>query len=153
MKTSSKRLPSTIFGAKEFAKSLRRSHAENQTPISHSKALELTAQKLGYADWNTAAARLSNRPKFEPQIEDMVEGTYLKQPFTGRIVSVRIMGGGSHYQISVHFDEAVDVVSFDSFSAYRQRISITLDSEGMSVHATSDGEPHMTIHNTLSNVV
>lgn len=149
MRHPSKRLPATIHGAKDYAKSLR----AEQSDLSHSKALELTAHALGYANWNIAAARLSNQSRFEPQIGDTVEGKYLKQSFKGTVIAARCMSKGSHYQVSIHFDEAVDVVSFDSFSAFRQRINILLDSEGVSANATSDGEPHMTIFETHSNIV
>ena len=153
MKIPSKRLPTSVFGAKEYAKKLRSSFTETNTPISHAQALELTANELGYSDWNTARARLSNRPKFEPQIGDMVEGVYLKQTFKGLIKSVRMLADGQYFDVSIHFEEAVDVVSFESFSAYRQRVSAKLDNEGTSLSTTSDGEPHMIIHHTHSKVI
>ncbi|WP_018997765.1 glyoxalase superfamily protein [Hirschia maritima] len=153
MKIPSKRLPTTINGAKEYAKKLRISFMESDTPLSHAQALERTANELGYRDWNTARTRLSNRPKFEPQIGDLIEGVYLKQKFKGLIKSVRMLADGQYFDVSIQFEKAVDVVSFESFSAYRQRVSAKLDNEGTSLSATSDGEPHMIIHHTHSKVI
>lgn len=45
--------------AKSAARALRRSLAASGIEISHSRALESVAHQLGYADWNTAAARLT----------------------------------------------------------------------------------------------
>ncbi len=153
--TSNKRarLPKTIAGAKAYAKTMRNNHKEANAPITHAKALELTAHALGFSNWNIAAARLSNRPLFEPQIGDRVTGKYLKQDFTGEIVSVTRYDQGSHFQVSIHFDSPVDVVSFSSFSAYRQRVTALLDNEGICVKSTSDGDPHMTIFSTHSAVI
>ncbi|MCE6982614.1 VOC family protein, partial [Pseudomonas frederiksbergensis] len=44
--------------AKQMAKRLRVSLQAQSPQLSHSGALELVAQQLGYKDWNTAAALL-----------------------------------------------------------------------------------------------
>jgi catechol 2,3-dioxygenase-like lactoylglutathione lyase family enzyme len=49
---------SSITSAKQMAKALRTSLAAQQHEITHSAALELVAQQLGYKDWNTASAVL-----------------------------------------------------------------------------------------------
>ncbi|GLK88050.1 glyoxalase superfamily protein [Pseudomonas turukhanskensis] len=49
---------STITQAKTMAKLLRTALAAQQHDISHSAALELVAQQLGFKDWNTASAVL-----------------------------------------------------------------------------------------------
>ena len=41
------------------------------------------------------------------------------------------------------FDEPVDVVTWDSFSAFRRRVSCTIDRRGRTAERTSDGRPHM----------
>lgn len=137
--------PATRDQAKERARLLRRDLASRGISISHSQALERVAAELGFRDWNTAVARLSNDPPFTIQVGDTVSGTYLKQPFSGQVLAVRSVGGGSHFQVTLHLDEAVDVVSFDSFSAFRQRINGTIDADGVSPSKTSDGEPHLVI--------
>ena len=145
MNASSHTRPATRDQAKERARQLRRDLAARNVTISHSQALERVAAELGFRDWNTAVARLSNDPPFSINIGDTVSGTYLKQPFTGRVLSVREMGGGSHFQVTLHFDEPVDVVEFESFSAFRQRVNATIDADGISPAKTSDGEPQMVI--------
>ncbi len=49
---------SSIQKAKHMAKSLRASLEKGNQEVSHSVALELVAQQLGYKDWNVASAML-----------------------------------------------------------------------------------------------
>ncbi|EJN22514.1 hypothetical protein PMI35_04857 [Pseudomonas sp. GM78] len=49
----------SIEQAKQMAKQLRASLEERNQSLSHSTALELVAQQLGYKDWNTASAMLA----------------------------------------------------------------------------------------------
>ncbi|MDQ0669323.1 hypothetical protein QF039_003623 [Pseudomonas sp. W2I6] len=49
---------SSIQKAKQMAKSLRASLEKRNQEVSHSVALELVAQQLGYKDWNVASAML-----------------------------------------------------------------------------------------------
>lgn len=49
----------TIQKAKQMAKTLRASLEGRNQEMSHSAALELVAQQLGYKDWNTASAMLA----------------------------------------------------------------------------------------------
>jgi len=144
--------PRTRDQAKQYAKTMRRDLASRGVAISHSQALERVAAELGFRDWNTAVARLSNEPEFRIQVGDAVSGTYLKQPFTGRVLALREIGGGSHFQVTLHLDEAVDVVTFDSFSSFRQRVNATINDEGVSRSRTSDGEPHLVIRPLTSAV-
>lgn len=48
----------SIQQAKQMAKNLRASLEARNQETSHSTALELVAQQLGYKDWNTASAML-----------------------------------------------------------------------------------------------
>ncbi|MCZ4280737.1 glyoxalase superfamily protein [Kiloniella laminariae] len=48
--------------AKSMARSIRAALARDKIDISHSRALELAAAALGYADWNTASALLESPP-------------------------------------------------------------------------------------------
>lgn len=136
---------SPIEQAKRQARELREEQTKSGEKISHSQALELVARKLGYRDWNTAAARLSNHPDIEVQVGDHVRGTYLKQPFTARILSVAEQGQGAYLQLTLDLDEAVDVVTFDSFSAFRKRVRGRVNSRGDSPTKTSDGHPQLSI--------
>ncbi len=49
----------SIEQAKQMAKRLRASLASRNQVVSHSAALEPVTQQLGYNDWNTASAALS----------------------------------------------------------------------------------------------
>ena len=49
----------TYKDARSMAKSLRGSLAAGNIVLSHSKCLEIVARQLGFADWNTLAARLN----------------------------------------------------------------------------------------------
>jgi catechol 2,3-dioxygenase-like lactoylglutathione lyase family enzyme len=49
----------SIEQAKQMAKQLRASLEERNQVVTHSIALELVAQQLGYKDWNTASAMLA----------------------------------------------------------------------------------------------
>lgn len=154
------RLPS-IDEAKRQARRLRGELTPLGADLSHARALELVAHQHGYRDWNTFHAAMGNGPPAEepeserPESEravpaavgERVRGTYLAQPFTGRVVAVSVLGregaGAARYRVEIDFAEPVDVVTFDSFSSFRKRVTATLDRNGVSVSRTSDGEPHM----------
>jgi hypothetical protein len=133
----------TTSDLKSEARSWRTEQAEAGNPVTHSQALEMVSRFHGFRDWNTANAVLpaARGPVFA--VGQAVKGTYLKQPFTGVIMAVAALGGGEMFQITVQFDEPVDVVAFDSFSAYRHRVVATVKRNGVSPSKTSDGAPHM----------
>ena len=130
---------------KAQAKRLRQSLTAEGNFISHSEALELLAQQHGYRDWNTLHAAAGNRPASPLALGARVSGRYLGQAFSGEIIGLTRLNGGSHYRLSLDLDEAVDVVTFDSFSAFRKRINCTVNAEGRSAACTSNGEPQMMI--------
>lgn len=138
-------MPATREQAKLRARAIRDEYALRGTAISHSQALEKVAAELGYRDWNTASARLSNLPEVPLQVGDRVAGSYLKQPFAGRVLGVREVYGGGSYEVTLQFDTPVDVVTFDSFSAFRSRVTATIGADGVSAARTSDGRPHLEI--------
>ena len=129
---------------KAQAKRLRAKLREAGNEISHSEALEMIASQHGARDWNTLSARsLSNEPAVLA-IGDRVSGRYLSQPFEGRVLGLKQING-DQLRITLHFDEAVDVVTFDSFSAFRQRVSAEIGKDGRSKRKTSDGVPQMVL--------
>ncbi len=139
--------------AKARARALRAELAAADRPISHSAALERVAAELGYADWNTLSARLSGAPEIPLQLGDRVEGCYLRQPFTGSVIAARSVSQGDAYEVTIEFDEPVDVVRFDSFSAHRRRVSAVVSSSGVSLSKTSDGVPHLVVARTSTSIV
>jgi hypothetical protein len=123
----------------------RQIKAESEGALSLAAALESVAKEMGFRDWNTASARLSNAPDTSWQVGERVRGHYLKQAFSGRIHGVRELQAGTGYEVTIHFDAAVDVVEWDSFSAHRQRVTALVSPEGVSWAKTSDGVPHLTV--------
>lgn len=140
-----------IADFKNQARRLRRAMAEQGAEIGHSEALELVAKSHGQRDWNTLSG-IARRE--EPQAENpvigigvdqKVRGIYLGQPFEGRVVSLTRLPTGGLYRVSVKFDRPVDVVTFDSFSAFRNRVDAVVDVSGKSPRRTSNGLPQMVI--------
>ena len=138
------KLPSSVEDAKALAKSLRADLAAEGTAISHGRALEIVAHQFGYRDWNTLHAAIGNRIPSSWNIGDRVNGHYLGQAFRGEIISVRKMGEGWH-QLVLDLDEPVDVVTFDSFSSFRRRVTGTVGPNGMTQEKTSNGRPHLAL--------
>ncbi len=138
----------TIEELKSQAKRLRQAMEARGTAISHSATLELVAQQHGSRDWNTLAA-MAKRPNEEPiaavSVGSPVRGRYLNRPFTGKVLALAGQSGGGLHKITIHFDEPVDVVTFESFSAFRQRINAQVDGNGVSPRRTSNGVPHLVL--------
>ena len=145
-------LPS-LNEAKAYARSLRRDMAEHGERITHARALEITAHRLGFVSWNVLAARLGPRKTFSPQLGDKVRGLYLKMPFFGTIIAISEQAGGARYAATINFDAPVNVSRFSSFNVMRRRVNVNLDGRGMTKQRTSDGEPHMIILETISDCV
>lgn len=131
----------TIEEAKAHAKSLRRSLAEDGTVLGHAQALELVASQNGARDWNTLSARLAKADSAPFHCQQRVQGRYLGQAFKGEITALSC--SGSHYSVTVRFDEPVDTVTFDSFSNMRRVVRSVVDLKGYSVRKTSNGTPHL----------
>lgn len=151
--TNTPPLLASLAEAKAYARSLRRDMASTGDHITHARALEITAERMGYKDWNTLSARLGPSQTFHPMLGDKLRGIYLKQPFIGRLIALSERNGGAYFQVAIQLDEPIDVVQFESFSAFRTRLNATLDKRGQSPSRTSDGEPQMVILETFSDLV
>jgi hypothetical protein len=136
-------LPS-LDAVKAQAKALRASLLTTGQDISHAQALELIAKSLGFKDWNTLHAKIGNAPRAPVVLGQIVEGQYLKQPFVAEVLGVTQLSEG-RYSVVLDFAEAVDVVTFDSFSNFRRRITKIVGADGRSPDRTSDGAPHLVI--------
>jgi len=137
----------SIDELKVQARRLRQAMAERGDDMSHSAALELIAKQHGLRDWNTLsalAAKPNDRPDAPFAVDAAVRGRYLNQAFTGKVLALSAKSGGL-YKITIHFDEPVDVVAFESFSAFRQRINAQVDADGISPRKTSNGVPHLVL--------
>lgn len=127
------------------AKRLRDQNALDGIQISHSKALETLAHDYGFRDWNSLQA-IANKQVSLVTIGQPVTGEYLGQAFTGKIKAVKLLNNSQTTGVTIVFDKAVDVVSFDSFSNHRTQISCYLNEIAMTVEKTSDGKPHLSLH-------
>lgn len=134
-------LPS-LEALKTQARALRASLAAQSREVSHSQALELIAAAQGYRDWNTLHAAIGNGPRPPVQVGQRVRGSYLGQAFNAEVIGVAAISDGC-YRVTLDFDEAVDVVVFDSFSNFRKRVNKVVDPSGISLDRTSDGRPHL----------
>ncbi len=135
-------LPS-LDALKQQAKRLRACLDEDGDFLTHSESLELIAKQYGFRDWNTLHAAAGNRPPINRfQLGARVRGRYLGQPFTGEIIAIQSIPP-DHLKIALLFDEPVDVVTFESFSAFRRRVSATINYEGVTAEKTSDGAPQL----------
>lgn len=137
----------SIDDLKAQARRLRQAMETGGTSVSHSAALELLARQHGARDWNTLAA-LAAKPNAQPVasigVGSQVSGRYLDQPFTGKVLALAELAAG-HHKVTIHFDSPVDVVTFESFSAFRQRINAQIDGNGVSPRKTSNGVPHLVL--------
>jgi len=141
------RIPTTDE-LKHQARRLRQAMAEGGTAVAHSAALELVARSHGIRDWNTVAAREpAAKPAQAPQfaVGDTVRGRYLNQAFEGRVLSLTKLPSAGLFRVTVHFDKPVDVVTFDSFSAFRSRVTAVITDKGVSPRRTSNGLPHLVL--------
>jgi hypothetical protein len=132
----------SIQTLKSEAKALREARAKT-APLSHGAALEAIAKSHGFRDWNTARAMLPERVATPFLVGGRVKGTYLGHNIRGLVVAVQLMADMQHYKVSVKLDEPVDVVTSKLFSAFRKRITSTLDIYGVSPARTGNGQPQM----------
>lgn len=142
--TNGRRRVPAIDELKSQAKGLRRSLEREGQAVTHGRALELVAHQYGYDDWNTIYAAAGNQPAGSPvSIGERVSGQYLGQPFNGQVIGVQMLGAQQRYRVTLRFDEPVDVVTFDSFSAFRRQVSCVIDRHGVTAEKTSNGNPHL----------
>jgi len=133
-----------IATLKAQAKRMRQKLCSDGQIISHSQSLEIIARQLGYKDWNTLFAAPGNdQPVCPFTLGQRVNGEYLGQSFAGQILGLTQLQSQGRYRVTVDFDEPVDVVTFDSFSAFRKRVSATIDADGVSPQKTSNGKAQM----------
>ncbi len=137
----------TIEILKDQARRLRKSLVDSGRTMGHSQALEAVAHQHGFKDWNTIHAKATNAAPLAPvYVGEAVSGRYLGQPFTGRVLGIQVLPARDRFRVTLHFDKPVDVVTFDSFSSYRQRIHGVINSAGTTQQKTSDGIPHLQLH-------
>lgn len=131
---------------KAQAKRLRSKLESDGATISHGKSLELLAHQLGYKDWNTLHAASGNRPpQASLKIGGRVSGHYLGQPFNAEILGIQASTAADRSRVTLLFDRPVDVVTFDSFSSFRNRVTCNIGKDGKTVEKTSNGQPQLSL--------
>ena len=136
------RPPTSIAEAKKQARQLRQDLQRQGEEITHAKALECIAHRQGFRDWNAFSAAAGKRPSEDWRPGGRVEGRYLSQPFRATVLDAQLVRPG-WFRLVLDLDEAVDVVTFDSFSCFRKRIRAVVGPEGYSKEQTSNGAPHV----------
>ena len=134
----------SLAEAKRKAKQLRTELAARGTQISHAQALEATAHRHGFRDWNAFCAMIRDRAPDGWHAGGRVSGVYLSQPFSATVLTAEQQQPG-WFRLALDLDEAVDVVQFDSFSNLRKRIRVVVGPDGHSKERTSDGQPHVVL--------
>ncbi|MEL6452763.1 MAG: glyoxalase superfamily protein [Pseudomonadota bacterium] len=129
---------------KAQAKRLRAALTAAGTPCTHAQALEAIAQQWGLRDWNTLSARAQDSGQHAYHPGQRISGRYLGHRFAGRVKAARLMPGGRH-ALTLRFDQAIDVVTSQHFSAWRRQVNCVVGPQGRSLRATSDGQPHVVI--------
>ena len=141
-----KTLPSRA-ALKAAAKDMRRVAAETGAPITQSKALETLAHKHGFRNWNALAAAAPDVSLYDQLVVGgPVHGTYLGHPFTGRLIGIKAAERDQRRSVTIRFDDAIDVVTSEHFSAFRRRVSAVIDESGVTRQTTSDGTPHLVLN-------
>ena len=131
---------------KTSAKNLRAALAQSGHSVSHSQSLELLAKQLGHRDWNTLHASVGNAPSIPYHVGQRVSGSYLGQSFEGEIIALRNLTGEDHFGVTVQFDDAVDVVTFEGMSNFRSRVSAVVNRAGVTAEKSGNGQPQMVLN-------
>ena len=126
------------------AKNLRARLAQGGDFISHSESLEIIAAQYGRRDWNTLRAESAMLQSSALKVGARLKGRYLRQPFSGEVISISKLAGDKT-RLAIRFDAPVDVVTFESFSAFRTRVTVVVGADWTSPRKTSDGAPHLVI--------
>ncbi|WP_206453683.1 glyoxalase superfamily protein [Aurantimonas marina] len=134
----------TVDTLKAQAKRLRAGLEQDGHTFTHSATLELVARQHGFRDWNTLhASAEQDRTVADLLIGSAVAGRYLGQRFTGELIALQRLSKSGRFRATIQFDAPVDVVAFESFSAFRRRVTVTIDAVGATAEKTSDGRPHL----------
>ncbi|MGH6762265.1 MAG: glyoxalase superfamily protein [Phyllobacterium sp.] len=136
---------------KQAAKRLRLALAEDGIAVSHAKSLELIARQAGARDWNTLAARASDKPQARVkhgapfEVGTAVEGTFNGSPARGRVVGVEETIKPDLWRLDIAFNPPVDMVTSELFSAPRRRVTMIVGSDGRSRRLTGTETGVMTL--------
>ena len=74
-----------------------------------------------------------------------VAGTYLGKAFAGEIIGLNSLADKTRFCLTQRFDDAVDVIEFDSMSNFRKQVQAMVDRTGRTAETTSNGLPHLAL--------
>ncbi len=134
----------TAAQAKQQAKAIRAELKSQGVTVSHSESLERVARRYGFRDWNTFSAAVATRLPAAWSVGGRVRGSYRGHAFAARLLAVEPLKPG-WYRVTLKFDEAVDMVRFDSFSNWRQRVTGVVGPAGVSREKSADGQPQLVL--------
>lgn len=134
----------TATQAKELAKMLRAERLTDGEAITHSRALELIAARYGYRDWNTFHAAIGDLAPKGWTPGGRVRGRFMGHPFEADVLASEIVRPG-WYRLTLDLDDAVDVVTFESFSNFRKRLVKVVGPAGTTQEKTSQGLVHLAL--------
>lgn len=130
---------------KAQAKRLRAQLARRGVDLSHAQTLELVAGQHGFRDWNTLVATADRKRPRSYRVGARVRGRFRGQPATGTILAVSRLAT-EHHRLTIEWDKPIDVVTFDSFSAHRKRVTHVVNAAGMTAEHLSDGTPLLSLN-------
>lgn len=129
---------------KHKARIFRLEKVKEKLTISQAQALETLAHEYGFRDWNGLSAAAKKQINIV-EIGQRVNGCYLGQDFNATVKNVRL-DDDSRTRVTFVFDDAVDVVSFESFSSFRKQVSCFINQKAMTDEKTSNGLPQLALN-------
>lgn len=79
------------------------------------------------------------------KLGDRVKGVFMGQRFQGHLVSIVPLAASQNYHVGIQLNEAIDVVTFESFSNLRRRLNCIVEKDGISKANTSNKQPHLVL--------
>lgn len=86
----------------------------------------------------------TNRPS-PFMLGSMFLATIWDSRFLGEIISLSSIGGNARFAMTLRFDEAVDVITFEGMSNFRKQVNATVDRTGRTHEKTSNGLPQLVL--------
>jgi hypothetical protein len=134
----------TVAEAKKLAKALRADHLSTGEEMTHGRALELVAARYGHRDWNSLNAAIADLAPKGWTAGGRVRGYFMGQVFEADVLASEQVKPG-WYRLTLDLDEAIDVVTFESFSNFRERLVKIVGPDGTTQEKTSQGIAHLTL--------
>ena len=103
----------SIQTLKSEAKALRDERTAPARRSARARPLRKSPNGTASATGTPRAPALPERIAVPVQVGQRVAGTYLSRPFTGLVLGMKLMPDMAHYEVTVAFDQPVNVSKFD----------------------------------------